>query len=327
MFLELGVKPQNKFWKYLVGSLIFLLGFTIGQIMISLVVMLLESVNHTSKLPAIGSASLGYLPPNVTLFLLAIAYVISLATLYFIFRYLHRQNWTSVTTSRPKTDWNRTVFAFAVSAIYWILCYSVLVYFWPDEQTFQFRPIPFLIFFCILIVLTFLRAMTEQTFYYGYMMQGFANLCGNRWFPLLMVSIVSSVIYATHPEISAMGFVEMALFQFIYSLFFSVLVLMDEGIELAIGFEAATLLIMESFFTSEATALKTDALFTTFYDESETSDYGIGLENYVIRITIIVLFLLICAQKYRWTNWKEKLTGKINVSFEQQIEDTDLAEN
>jgi hypothetical protein len=32
MFVEQGIKPENKFWKYIVGSLILILASFIGQL-------------------------------------------------------------------------------------------------------------------------------------------------------------------------------------------------------------------------------------------------------------------------------------------------------
>jgi len=307
MFLEQGIKPQNKFWKYLLGSLLILLGFSVGQFIISMCVMLSASLNHKSKLPTTGNGTLSYLPPNVTLFLLLITYVIALLSMYFIFQYLHRQSFRSVTTSRLKIDWHRIFFAFWVSAVYWAFCYLIIISIFPDDQVFVFKPIPFLIYLSILIFLTFVRSSTEVTVYYGYLMQGFANLSGNRWFPIILIAVISSIIYTLHPEISAVEFLTVFIAHLIYTLFFCVLTLMDEGIELAVGFNSAQLLVTQLFFTSESASLKTNALFVVTNENP-------SFENFVTTPVICIIFLMICSKKYHWQNWQSKLTGKLKTT-------------
>jgi len=308
MFLEQGVKPQNKFWKYLLGAAIIILGFSIGQILLDLLVILVASSDHSSKIPGTANRALGYLPPNVTLCLLMITYLITLGVMYLVFRYLHQQTWKSFVTSRVKINWPRILFALSLGAAYWILWYSSLVYLYPAEQKFAFKPLPFALYFSILFILTFIRSLTEQLVYVGYLLQGFANLSKNRWFPLIMVSVISSAIYATHPEISARGFITMFSYQFILSFFLCVITLMDEGIELAVGFCAAKMLINQCFFTSETTALKTSALFVSI-DTGENSSFV--LQDFTGRFIIIAIFILICSKKYHWRDWRFKLSGKI----------------
>jgi hypothetical protein len=43
MFVEQGIKPENKFWKYIVGSLILILASFIGQL--SMIGIIYETFN------------------------------------------------------------------------------------------------------------------------------------------------------------------------------------------------------------------------------------------------------------------------------------------
>jgi hypothetical protein len=61
--------------------------------------------------------------------------------------------------------------------------------------------------------------------------------------------------------------------------------------------------------TSDFSALQTDALFRYSGVENTAGT----LNEMIISIAItypIILFIM--AKKYKWTNWKEKLTGKVN---------------
>jgi hypothetical protein len=92
-------------------------------------------------------------------------------------------------------------------------------------------------------------------------------------------------------------------------LLLGVMTLMDEGMELALGFHLGNNLMASILLTSEFSALQTDALFKYSGVENTAGT----LTEMIISIAItypIILFIL--AKKYKWTNWKERLTGKVN---------------
>lgn len=306
MFLEQGVKPQNKFWKYLVGFLLIFAGATLGQMIISMVIFA-DSVTNTAPLPESGNESLGYLPPNITLLLLTFSFILTLVAMYFTMRYIHKQSWLSVTTSRPKTDWNRIFFAYAIAALFWIINECVLYFLHPEDVILNFKPGPFIIYFFVLILVTFFRSCVEQYVFLGYLMQGFANLTRNRWSPLLLSAALFSLYQTVHPEVRILGFWTMFTHQMLYSLFLGVITLMDDGIELPIGFHAGYLLAIQAFTTSSETSLKTDAIFIAIDSKTDTA----GFDIFIPYLIILPIFLFICAKKYKWYGWKEKLTGKI----------------
>jgi hypothetical protein len=80
---------------------------------------------------------------------------------------------------------------------------------------------------------------------------------------------------------------------------------MDEGMELALGFHAANNLVGALLVTSDWSAFQTHSIFK---DISEPA----GLDVMPVMI-IYPILLFIFSKKYQWTDWKEKLTGKINM--------------
>jgi membrane protease YdiL (CAAX protease family) len=112
--------------------------------------------------------------------------------IYFVVRYLHNQTMLSVTTSRPKIDWNRVFFSFSL----WAVLPLFLRYFYftnPDGFVLNFKPVPFVILLIIGTLLIPIQTSTEEYIFRGYLMQGFGNLVKHKWFPLLMTSIFGSV--------------------------------------------------------------------------------------------------------------------------------------
>jgi hypothetical protein len=79
---------------------------------------------------------------------------------------------------------------------------------------------------------------------------------------------------------------------------------MDDGMELALGFHAANNMIIALLVTSDWTALQTNSILL---DVSEPSAIGQIVPIFIILPILIFVF----AKKYKWTHWKDKLTGRI----------------
>jgi membrane protease YdiL (CAAX protease family) len=308
MFLEQAREPKNKNWRYLVGFILIVLVGTMGGAVHDLAIIA-DSIYNTKPLPTSGNESIGYFSANTTLLILCVYYAVFLIGIYFTVKYLHRRNMRSVATGRAKLDWNRIFFAFGISALYWTVVNLFLWWFEPGQYDLIFRPGPFALYFCILLTVSLLSSFQEQFFFRGYFLQGLASVSGNRWLPLLIVSLLFSRMYALHPEMLEMGFAPMFVRYFSYALFLGILTLMDDGVELAIGFDAANRLVEQSFYTAPDAFFKPDSIFTVNETAGDTVD-----NVFVIGQTLlgIVLFLWVCSKKYKWSGWREKLTGKLH---------------
>lgn len=306
MFSEQGIKPENKIWKYLIGSLFVIASVVLGRMLIMLVIFLTSTQNE-SQLPEGANESLGYLSPNIILLLMAVGYIITNFILFVVVKYLHKQTWQSVISARPKIDWKRILFAFGVSALLWIAIHALGIYLMPEDQKLNFRLVPFMIYLVVAIIMASISCFAEQYFFRGYLMQGVANLTGNRWSLLLIISVINALLYSLHPEVRFLGFLEMFFTLLPYCLFLGVLALMDEGIELCYGFHTASLLVQQLIFTSDNTSLKTDALYVSIETDTDTVNWLV----FVPYLIIFPLFFYVCSRKYKWVGWREKLAGKI----------------
>jgi membrane protease YdiL (CAAX protease family) len=204
MFIEQGVNPENKFWKYLVGSVVIVLASTIGQIPLLVGFKYKELINGDSY-SSNNEDIMHSLEPNVTLFLILISFVFALGGVYYVVRYLHNQTMLSVTTSRKKMDWSRFFFAFSLWAIFTVVSTLLFYFVSPDDFIINFKPIPFAILVIIGALLIPIQTSTEEYVFRGYLMQGFANLSKNRWFPLLMTSIIFGGMHLSNPEVLKWG--------------------------------------------------------------------------------------------------------------------------
>ncbi|CAA9202253.1 CPBP family intramembrane glutamic endopeptidase [Flavobacterium collinsii] len=305
MFLEQGIKPHNKFWLYLLGSVLIILASFIGQIPFSVAVFYKSYISGES-FPVDNGAVMSMFELNLTLFLVMISFVFAFAGVYFVVKYLHRQTFLSVTTSRSKVDWRRISFSFLLWALFSVLSFLALYLNAPEKFVWNFKLVPFLILVVLATLLIPIQTSTEEYVFRGYLMQGFANLAQNRWFPLLMTSLIFGSMHILNPEVEKMGYIVMV-YYIGTGLFLGVITLMDEGMELALGFHAANNLVGALLVTSDWSVFQTHSLF------KDTSEPSAGWDVILPVVVVYPILLFIFSKKYKWNNWKEKLTGNIVV--------------
>ncbi|UTN03946.1 CPBP family intramembrane metalloprotease [Flavobacterium bizetiae] len=305
MFLEQGIKSQNKFWLYLIGSVLIIIASFIGQIPFS-VAVLYKTLTGKKVIPTDNAAVMKIFEPNLTLFLVMISFAFAFVGIYYVVKYLHHQTLLSVTTSRKKVDWKRIFFSFFLWSFFTILSFVVVYFRSPENFIWNFKLVPFLILVAVGAILIPIQTSTEEYVFRGYLMQGFANLALNRWFPLMMTSLIFGLMHIFNPEVAKMGYVIMV-YYIGTGLFLGIITLMDDGIELALGFHAANNLIGALLVTSDWSVFQTHSLF------KDLSEPSAGLDVILPVVVIYPILLFIFSKKYNWKNWKEKLTGKINA--------------
>jgi membrane protease YdiL (CAAX protease family) len=314
MFVEQGVTRENKFWKYIVGSLLIILASTVGQIPL-LIAIVVKVFSEGKTMPTSGEDLMKVVDSNLSLFLVLFSFAVAMVGFYFVITLFHKQTFISVTTSRKKVDWKRILFSFTLWSIFTIFSTVYSYYSSPENFVINFQPIPFVILFIISIVFIPIQTSTEEYVFRGYLMQGFANLSKNKWFPLLMTSLIFGTMHIVNPEVSKMGYIIM-IYYVGTGLLLGIMTLMDEGMELALGFHAANNLITALLVTSDWSALQTNSVL------KDISNPAVGSDVILPIIIVFPLILIIMSKKYNWTNWKEKLTGKI-ILVEEQVLDNE----
>ena len=312
MFVEQGVNRENKFWKYIVGSLLIILASTVGQIPL-LIAIVVKVFSEGKTMPTSGEDLMKVVDNNLSLFLVLLSFAVAMVGFYFVITLFHKQTFLSVTTSRKKVDWKRILFSFTLWSIFTIVSTVYSYYSSPENFVINFQPLPFVILFFISIVFIPIQTSTEEYVFRGYLMQGFANLSKNKWFPLLMTSVIFGTMHIVNPEVSKMGYIIM-IYYVGTGLLLGIMTLMDEGMELALGFHAANNLITALLVTSDWSALQTNSVL------KDISNPAVGSDVILPIIIVFPLILIIMSKKYNWTNWKEKLTGKITLVEEQVLD-------
>ena len=312
MYIAQAFKFKHDGWRYVVGTLIiFLIGWQlIGAIPLTLV-SYLHAENLSEFMSASESAFASLFPEksNLYLFLIMATFIGGFIALLLVIKFLHNQTLLQLTTSRKKMDWGRFFFGFGLIAFLSILTTVLDFNSNPENYVVQFEWFPFLIMFVIVIIFIPIQTSFEEYFFRGYLMQGMGIAARNKWVPLLITSFIFGGLHFFNPEVDKIGNIAMV-FYIGTGFFLGIITLMDEGMELALGFHAGTNMIIALLVTTDWTVFQTNSILL---DLSEPST---GIEVAMPVFIIYPILLAIMAWKYKWTNWKEKLLGSVNPPVE-----------
>jgi len=224
-------------------------------------------------------------------------------------KYLHKQTVLQLTTSRKKMDWSRFFFSFGLIAFLTIGLTLVDFYSNPENYRVQFELVPFLIMFAVVVVFIPLQTSFEEFFFRGYLMQGIGVTAHNKWVPLVITSVIFGGLHMFNPEVEKLGNIVMV-YYIGTGFFLGIITLMDEGLELALGFHAATNLIIALLVTTDWTVFQTNSILL------DLSEPTAGLEVILPVLVFYPILLAVMAWKYNWTHWGHKLFGKVTPPIE-----------
>ncbi len=315
MYIAQAYKSLHEGWRYIVG---FLLIFFVGWQFIGAIPLLSMGIIRAGSLNEVLIAGednfIGLFPgeSNLYLILALCTFLGGLLVLVPVVKFLHKQRMTKLITARKKIDWGRVFFAFGIWAIFSIVTTVIAYYLAPEDLQWNFNLMPFLGLLAITLLLLPLQTSFEELLFRGYLMQGIGVAARNRLTPLIITSLIFGLMHALNPEIEKLGYSILSVYIGL-GFFLGIITLMDDGMELALGFHAANNMIIALLVTSDWTALQTNSIFL---DVSEPSAIGQIVPIFIILPILTFVF----ARKYKWTDWKEKLTGKVTPPVIEPIE-------
>jgi hypothetical protein len=305
MFIQQAFKSLHEWWRYLVGFIIIFLASQLGSIPFLIAVMF-KVVSDGGDIESIQDPNvmMTVLDSNLTLFLMLLSFAVGLFAIYLVVRYLHRQRFVTLTTSRKKTDWGRIFFGFGIITVTTLVVTIMDYYSNPEDYVLQFDLVPFLILAVIAIIMIPLQTSFEEYLFRGYLMQGIGVLAKNRWLPLVLTSVIFGGLHLANPEVDKLGNIIMV-YYIGTGFFLGIMTLMDEGMELALGFHAGNNLITALLVTADWTVFKTNSVL------KDISEPSAGFDVIAPVLILYPIFLLIMAYRYKWRDWGGKLFGKV----------------
>jgi len=298
MYIEQAFRGNNAWWRVLITTFL-----TVGIFLANFVAYFMMSKEQVDAV----YKSMSEIPNNWALIINLSPFVFLLGLLFLLVRNLHYRSILSLTTSRNSIEYRRIFFSFSLVVLLTIMVFIGSYFIDHSNIVWNFNPMKFSILFLISILLFPFQIGLEEYLFRGYLMQQIGIIVKNRWFPLLFTSIIFGLFHSANPEVAQMGYGVMV-FYIGTGLLLGIMTLMDESLELALGFHLANNLMAALLITSDYSAIHTDALFKYSSIENTTDT----LNEMLVSIAIVYpIILYIFAKRYNWTNWKVKLTGKI----------------
>lgn len=299
MFIEQAYKGKNDWWRILITTLL-----TSGIFIISIILFFVlpddvvkKSTDFAKSMSSTASLILNLMP-----------FAFLLGLLFLLVCNLHERSLVSLTTSRKKVDFKRIFFSIGLIVLLTLVSFGISYGMDNSEIKWNFQPTKFTVLLILSLILFPFQIGLEEYLFRGYFMQQIGIAVRNRWTPLIITSVLFGLLHSANPEVEEMGYGVMT-FYIGTGFLLGIMTLMDEGMELALGFHFGNNLMSAILITTDYSALQTDALFK--YTGKENS--ADTLNEMIISMLIaypIILFIL--AKKYKWNNWKERLTGRVN---------------
>ncbi|MBT6447327.1 MAG: CPBP family intramembrane metalloprotease [Flavobacteriaceae bacterium] len=303
MYIENVLKVKNDWWRYFIGCCVVFIATQIGSIPFIIAIFSKVGVEGSSQIDQSTMMTvLG--DSNLTLFYFLIPFLFGLLGLFIVVKFIHKQTFLSLTTSRKKIDFSKIVTSFLLACSIVLLSTITSYLISPEDYLFNFELKPFLILAMISILLIPIQTSFEEYIFRGYLMQGIGAIVKNKWIPLLITSLLFGFLHYWNPEIDKLGNLSI-IYYVLTGLFLGVITLMDKGMELAIGFHAGNNVFISLLVTADWTVFQTNSIIKNVGEPDLTS-------MMVPFFIIYPLLILYFSKKYNWTDWKENLSGRIN---------------
>jgi len=307
--LESAFNGKNSFWRYIaMFGAVLIASNLIGGIplFIGYAKKIISNPEIIGKL-AENPSDIGVLgfDPNVGLVMMLVPSIAGIIAFILLIKPLNGRTFKQVINGTGSIRWER----FIISALVWAFLSAMylIVYLKIDPSNFSLnnKTVTLIYLSIISLLLIPFQATLEEVLFRGYLMQGFAVLIRNRWFPLLMTSVLFGLMHCINPEIKEYGFLTMMAQYILFGLVFGITTILDDGIEVAMGAHTANNIFLCIFVTNNSSALQSAAFYEqkTYYPWTEF--WGVLFASAIFVIILKIIF--------KWNNFS-RLWGRVNKS-------------
>lgn len=243
-------------------------------------------LNQTSKSTlSLEELSL-YFGKNIFFASQLIPFTLTLITLLLCYKYIHKKAVFSLFTQRSRFDLKR----FSLSFFVW---FAVLIVFLIFKLNQTNSPIKWnfssSFFILLLISISFLtlQCVFEEVFFRSFLLKKLYQGTRNKLVAALISSLLFGFMHYNNPEIKLIG--SWILIYFVGTgLFLALLTILDNGLELSIGFHTANNLFASLMLTNNWQIFQTDAIFKDY--SQPNSDYSVWINLLLIFPLLVFLY-------------------------------------
>ncbi len=301
-FLTNASLGNNSLRSYIVSLFLIFLGYAvIGQLP-----MLFDMyLNHKGEVLSQGNVynELELLfGKNWLLVYLILPFIGALTAVLIAVKYLHKRSVLSVFTGRKSFDWKR----FLISFILWgiiLATFLVVSMFNSNQIVWNLDPPSFFPLLLISVLLIPLQTTCEELLFRGYLFQATGHVWRRGWLAVLISGFVFGLMHAANPEVAVLG-KSVMIYYILTGLFLGVMTLMDNGLELSIGYHAVNNMFASLILTNNWQAFRTNAVFL------DLSKPEFGWDSILTVVLIQPLILVVFSKLFGWKNLRSTLFSK-----------------
>ena len=178
MFITQAFKGENKWWRYILVTVLVLLGYQIGTLPLIMAIWRVvdedpdldrDDVGRFLENPNFDEFGIN---TNLGLTLMLLMFVAAMAVLYFVIKPIHKREFNTIARTSGPLDWSRIFYGF----IFWLLLglgFESIGYFLsPENYTVGFKLNTFLPLLALSLFILPIQTSFEEFFFRGYLMQG-----------------------------------------------------------------------------------------------------------------------------------------------------------
>jgi len=227
--------------------------------------------------------------------MLVFPFIAGLAAFILLVKPLNNRTLKNTINGTGKIRWNR----FFISAFIWLILSAVYLFLYlkldPANFALNNKSASLIILSVISLLLIPFQAAFEEVLFRGYLMQGFTAILRNRWFPVIMTSVLFGLMHALNPEVKEFGFLTMMPQYILFGLIFGVITILDDGIEASMGAHAANNIFLCIMVTNKSSALQTPA----FYEQQNVYPWT----EFGALVLIGIVFIFILKIIFKWDDF------------------------
>jgi membrane protease YdiL (CAAX protease family) len=263
--LESTFTGKNNVWRYIVMfAVVLIVSNSIGALPL-LITAAMKSITNPDVFTQLSVNPNDYsilgLEPTIGLAMMLFPFIAGLAAFILLVKPLNNRTLVNTINGTGRIRWNR----FFISATVWLILSALYLLLYlkldPSNFTLNNRSLSLITLTLISVLFIPFQAAFEEVLFRGYLMQGFSAILRNRWFPLLMTSVLFGLMHAFNPEVKEFGFLTMIPQYILFGLIFGVITILDDGIEAAMGAHTANNVFLCIMVTNQSSALQTPALY------------------------------------------------------------------
>ncbi len=229
--------------------------------------------------------------------LLNLQFILALAALLLSVYLIHRRSPQSLISGTTKFRWNRL--GWGMITTLFILLISELIYYtlYADKYVWQFEPNKFYPFLLVAILTFPIQISFEEIFFRGYLLQGVSLATRNIWLGWITSSVLFGLAHSFNTEVSEFGAIKMMTVYISLGLGLGFVTIYSQGLEIAMGYHLVNNLYVALIKSFPGSSLNTPTLFSI---PAPDADYMV-----IESIIGMILFVILAIIPYKVKNWKQ----------------------